>query len=154
MSEYVRKTYGPGDIAALGPTIGATSRAPTIGAEDVGRPIKQAFPFTPQHGGAPVEQAGVLAMGSNAMTRVYQAALYGMGNFGQNLPSWAMPVGIGAVIGVVGYMLWKSKKRDEFGGRVARGSIFENRSYEIERKGGKVSVRIPKRRRLESNCCD
>jgi len=36
---YKRADWGPGDIAALPPTIGATSRAPTIGAEDVGRPI-------------------------------------------------------------------------------------------------------------------
>lgn len=38
-SRYERANYGPGDIAALPPTIGLTSRAPTIGAEDAGRPI-------------------------------------------------------------------------------------------------------------------
>jgi hypothetical protein len=36
---YERADYGPGDIAALPPTIGMTSRAPTIGAADRGRPI-------------------------------------------------------------------------------------------------------------------
>jgi hypothetical protein len=40
---YKMSTMGPGDIAALPPTIGATSRVPTIGAEDVGIPIKKRF---------------------------------------------------------------------------------------------------------------
>jgi hypothetical protein len=42
MSNYERANYGPGEIAALPPTIGLTSRAPTIGAEDPGRPIPMA----------------------------------------------------------------------------------------------------------------
>ena len=37
---YKLRDFGPGEIAALPPTIGLTSRAPTIGAQDVGRPIK------------------------------------------------------------------------------------------------------------------
>jgi hypothetical protein len=42
---YLRSNVGPGEIAALPPTIGATSRAPTIGAEDVGVPIRKTFPM-------------------------------------------------------------------------------------------------------------
>jgi hypothetical protein len=36
---YQTSDYGPGDIAALPPTIGLTSRGPTIGAELPGKPI-------------------------------------------------------------------------------------------------------------------
>lgn len=42
---YKISMIGPGDIAALPPTIGATSRAPTIGAADVGKPITKTFPM-------------------------------------------------------------------------------------------------------------
>ena len=66
---YERTTYGPGDIAALPPTIGLTSRAPTIGAEDVGRPIPSVL----------------RSMGTT-------------GN-GSTTPTWLLPVGIGLAIG-------------------------------------------------------
>lgn len=82
MSEYITSTYGPGDIAALAPTIGLTSRVPTIGGEDVGRPIPPAFPGMQQKGGGwPVQQASIL------------------GFFGED-NGWIKPVGIGAAIGV------------------------------------------------------
>lgn len=86
MSEYVRKTLGPGDIAALPPTIGLTSRMPTIGAEDIGVPIHPAFPMHPaspwrRRRGWPVQRASAL-----------------MGVMEDH--PWVKPVGIGAAIGV------------------------------------------------------
>lgn len=81
MSEYVTSTYGPGDIAALAPTIGLTSRVPTIGGEDVGKPIKPAFTGMQKRGqGWPVEQASLLGIMEDH--------------------PWLKPVGIGAVIGI------------------------------------------------------
>lgn len=78
MSEYITKTYGPGDIAALPPTIGMTSRAPTIGSEDVGHPIKQAFPFKQKYipGATQVEAAGLqYPMGADNDTPVSRAKI-------------------------------------------------------------------------------
>jgi len=101
MPRYIRKTYGPGDIAALPPTIGLTSRAPTIGAEDVGKPIKPAFGAKPHHPkrgsrGWPVEQA----------------ALYGLGTEGGSQHPWLMPVGAGLAIGI-GIAYWMRKRAAE-----------------------------------------
>jgi hypothetical protein len=82
MSEYLRNTYGPGDIAALPPTIGLTSRVPTIGGEDAGRAIRPAFPGMKQRRqGWPVQAASTL------------------GFFDEN-SSWVKPVALGAAIGV------------------------------------------------------
>jgi len=78
MSEYVRQTSGPGDIAALPPTIGLTSRVPTIGGEDRGRPIKPAFP---------------------RMQRVVRRRRSSLGFFEED-SGWVKPVALGAAIGV------------------------------------------------------
>ncbi|MHC4121416.1 MAG: hypothetical protein ACYSWO_28420 [Planctomycetota bacterium] len=85
MSEYIAKTYGPGNIAALPPTIGATSRAPTIGAEDAGVPIPSI------------------------------SGLFGLGTNGTNgaTPAWALPVGIGLALG--GLYVMFAKQRDHGG---------------------------------------
>ena len=80
MSEYVRATYGPGDIAALAPTIGLTSRVPTIGGEDVGRPIKAVPGVSRSRQGWPVEQASLLGVMEDH--------------------PWVKPVGLGMAIGV------------------------------------------------------
>lgn len=66
---YERANYGPGEIAALPPTIGMTSRAPTIGAADAGRPIPSILD----------------SMGEN-------------GN-GGSTNRWLLPLGIGLAIG-------------------------------------------------------
>ena len=98
MSQYERKTYGPGDIAALPPTIGLTSRGPTIGAEDVGRPIPPAMPGMTQRPnavGAPVKQAG----------------LFGMGTTNGDNGGWMLPAGIGLAIGVG--LAWMLRNREE-----------------------------------------
>lgn len=113
MSEYIAKTYGPGDIAALQPTIGATSRAPTIGSEDVGHPIKQAFPFHQQAapGATRVKAAGL---------KLPVSGLFGLGTDGANngeTPSWVLPVGIGLALG--GLYVMFAKQRDH-------GGIFPN----------------------------
>ena len=82
MSEYIRQTSGPGNIAALPPTIGLTSRVPTIGGEDAGKPIPPAFQGMKQRGrGWPVEQASTLGL------------------FEED-SGWTKPVGIGVAIGV------------------------------------------------------
>jgi hypothetical protein len=81
MSEYVRNTNGPGDIAALPPTIGLTSRVPTIGGEDAGRAIRPAFRGMNQNRqGWPVEQASLLGIMEDH--------------------PWVKPVGLGVAIGV------------------------------------------------------
>jgi len=125
MSEYVRSTYGPGDIAALPPTIGAGDGGPTIGAEDVGHRIKQAFPFTPHYapGAVPVEAAGV-QLPMNGLGRPQYHYAYGSGprraaglrglgtngnGNGAGLPGWAIPVGIGLVLGGL-YMYFKKDR--------------------------------------------
>jgi hypothetical protein len=132
MSQYVRRTYGPGDIAALPPTIGLTSREPTIGAEDVGRPIKPAFPFKPMHpkAGAPVRQAGLFGMGLDyqVFPTVYcggapagsgnRGAGAGMGTNGSGNGNgnggWMLPVGVGLAIGIgLAYMLRKREEEAE-----------------------------------------
>lgn len=78
MSNYMRANYGPGDIAALPPTIGLTSRAPTIGAEDPGRPIPKV------HGIGQISQSGI----------------HGFGTTGEgNGEGWVLPVGIGIALG-------------------------------------------------------
>lgn len=69
-SRYERASYGPGDIAALPPTIGLTSRAPTIGSEDAGRPIPSV----------------IQGMGTNGET-------------GSSTNRWLLPLGIGLAIG-------------------------------------------------------
>lgn len=78
MDNYERANYGPGEIAALPPTIGLTSRAPTIGSEDRGRPIPMAY-----------------NLGDNGN---------GNGN-GNGAPAtynrWLLPLGIGLAIGGV-----------------------------------------------------
>lgn len=115
MSEYIRRTYGPGDIAALPPTIGSGDGGPTIGAEDVGHQIKQAFPFHQRRvpGATMVEAAGV------------KLPMHGMGTEGNGngLPAWALPVGIGLVIG--GLYVMFAKKRDH-------GGILPNCGYGME----------------------
>jgi hypothetical protein len=74
MDNYERADYGPGEIAALPPTIGLTSRAPTIGAEDPGRPIPKAWS---------------LGLGDNG-NGTAQASVGG---------GWLLPVGIGLALG-------------------------------------------------------
>ena len=99
---YKTSAVGPGMIAALTPTIGTTSRAPTIGAEDPGRPVT---PLMPRQSPRPEPWR--------------QAALYGLGNNNgtSRLPAWALPVGIGLVAGG----LWVLLK-----GRRSPGSILRN----------------------------
>lgn len=157
MSEYITETYGPGDIAALPPTIGMTSRAPTIGAEDAGHPIQQAFPFQ-QHsipGATRVEAAGVqLPVNGLGFIRPTRASLtrrphrarwrrpmqlsgmgapiapivpvgirqrYGLLGLGAEngngeMPAWALPVGIGLVLG--GLYVYFTKQKE--------GGLFAN----------------------------
>ena len=144
MSEYITKTYGPGDIAALPPTIGMTSRAPTIGAEDVGHPIAQAFPFHQQAlpGATRVEAAGMrlpvsglgrlgspirpiiprgprhrgFGLGTNG-----NGTVNGNGNGNGATPDWMLPVGIGLVLG--GLYVMFAKKQES-------GGIFANMGAE------------------------
>jgi len=102
---------GPGRIAALPPTIAVTNRAPTIGAEDAGRPIS---PLVTRRSPRPEpwRQASLLG-------------LLGLGN-GEGtsqLPAWALPVGIGLVAG--GLWVLISKRR-------AAGSILRNMFDEDE----------------------
>lgn len=118
MSQYIRSTYGPGDIAALPPTIGSGADGPTIGAEDVGHRIKKAFPFQQRRipGAATVEAAGV---------RLPVNGLYGMGTEGNGngLPAWALPVGIGLVLGGL-YVMFAKKQ--------PHGGILPNCGYGME----------------------
>jgi hypothetical protein len=76
MSNYETASYGPGEIAALPPTIGMTSRAPTIGSTAPGRPIRKTY-----------------GMGQEATTT--PAPTTGS----STMPTWLVPVGIGVAIG-------------------------------------------------------
>jgi hypothetical protein len=77
MSNYESADYGPGAIAELPPTIGFTSRAPTIGSEDPGRPIKP----------MPVQMTYNLGDNGNGAAPARHR--------------WLLPVGIGLAIGGV-----------------------------------------------------
>jgi hypothetical protein len=129
MSEYIRGTYGPGDIAALPPTIGAGGGGPTIGAEDVGHRIRKAFPFHQRRipGATMVEAAGVQypkypkhpkypmsGMGNNGIFANGGGVFNGMGTNengnGSGMPAWALPVGIGLVLGGLYVMFSKERK--------------------------------------------
>lgn len=79
---YQSSSYGPGDIAALPPTIGLTSRGPTIGAELPGRAI-------PAVSGC---------MGSCAV-----------GDDGAVTGGWALPIGL---ILAGGILLWMFTKEE------------------------------------------
>jgi len=124
MSEYIRGTYGPGDIAALPPTIGSGDGGPTIGAEDVGHRIKKAFPFHQRRvsGATMVEAAGVklpmngYGMGNNGIFANGNGVFSGMGTNGNGngaSPTWLVPVGIGLVLG--GLYVMFAKKREHGG---------------------------------------
>lgn len=143
MSEYITKTYGPGDIAALPPTIGLTSRGPTIGAEDAGHPIAQAFPFKQRviPGAATVEAAGLKlpVSGLYGMGKIRPIVptgprgLWGLGteangngNGNGTMPDWALPVGIGLMLGGLYVMFVKDKKQ---------GSIYKNMGDEMTCNG-------------------
>lgn len=135
MSQYIRATYGPGDIAALPPTIGAGDGGPTIGAEDVGHQIKKAFPFNERHipGAATVEAAGV---------KLPVNGLYGMGNNGNNpSPAWLVPVGVGLVLGGLYVML--SKKREH--GGVLPNPLASRGRFDISEIPGDMLERVSKR---------
>lgn len=110
MSEYITGTYGPGEIAALPPTIGSGDSGPTIGSEDAGHRIKQAFPFMPHYmpGAAQVEAAGMKL----PMNGLFGLGTNGNGN-GGGIPGWALPIGIGLVLG--GLYVMFSKKREHRG---------------------------------------
>ena len=134
MSEYIRGTYGPGDIAALPPTIGAGDGGPTIGAEDVGHRIKKAFPFHEGRipGATMVEAAGVQypkypmhpkypkypmsGMGNNGIFANGDGVFDGLGTNGNGngtSPAWLAPLGIGLVLG--GLYVMFAKKREHGG---------------------------------------
>jgi hypothetical protein len=76
-NRYERSGYGPAGIASLPPTIGMTSRAPTIGARKPLRPL----PTT------------LVSMGTN-------------GNDGASQNHWLLPLGIGLALGGL-YVIFK-----------------------------------------------
>ena len=109
---YKTSSVGPGSIAALPPTIAATNRAPTIGAEDAGRPIS---PLVTRRSPRPEPWRQARLLGLLGL---------GNGNGTSQLPAWALPVGIGLVAG--GLWVLISKRR------AAGGSILRNMFEEDE----------------------
>lgn len=89
MQGYSRSNFGPGGIAALSPTIGTTSRAPTIGSQDFGIPINPLAP-PPKR---PVRQGGLSGL----------LGLLGLGTDGTGITSkswfpWVLLGGLGVGI--------------------------------------------------------
>jgi len=99
MSEYIRRSDGPGSIGSLLPGA-ALWHPPTIGSNDPRRNI------------APVARRGMPALSGGGCG-------CGVGNgeetngMLQNLPSWALPVGALALLGGGIWWLKRSKARDE-----------------------------------------
>lgn len=115
MDGYTRTTFGPGGIASLSPTIGMTSRAPTIGAEDRGMPIAPAFPMQPAF---PVKPAKPVLSGL--------LGLLGLGNGnGTTTPIWQQAWFPYAALGALGvglYFVIRSKQRES----MSMERLFEN----------------------------
>jgi len=99
MSEYIRTTYGPGDIAALPPTIGSSAGHQT-------QPRPQYRP-----GATMVRTAGV---------KLPMNGMVGMGEGEGTSSPWLAPIGIGLVLG--GLYVMFAKKREH-------GGILPNARY-------------------------
>jgi len=112
MSEYIRRSDGPGSIGALLPGA-ALWHAPTIGANDPRRNISDV-----SNAARGITSLGGCGCGGGC------GSCGSMGTDGEtttsSLPSWAGPVALLALIG--GGMLWlkRSKSRDEQAETLAR----------------------------------
>jgi hypothetical protein len=104
MSEYIRRSDGPGSIGGLLPGA-ALWHPPTIGSND---PFRNIGSVT--RGAGPVPSLGGCqgcGFGTNGNGNNNEAGMM------QNLPSWAIPVGALALLGGAYWWLKRSKAREE-----------------------------------------